>query len=70
MTSTLQTATANGPTCRRLRRLDRVLGGGGGVGAPGWCPPFQDAGFGLFEPPALGLFAAVVVPAEGAEVAY
>ena len=50
--------------------LDRVHGGAGGVGAAGWGSPFQDAGFGLLEVPALGLFGAVVVAAEGREVAF
>ncbi|MGH3202303.1 MAG: sensor histidine kinase [Streptosporangiaceae bacterium] len=37
------------------RRLDRVLSGGGGVGASGWDSPAQEAWFRLFEPPPLGL---------------
>jgi hypothetical protein len=45
-------------------RLDRVVGGGRGVGAAGWCPPFQDTGFWLLQPPAFGLFAPMVMPAE------
>ena len=43
--------------------LDGVLGGGGGVGASGRGVPDQDAGFGLFQPPAVGLLAAMVVTA-------
>jgi hypothetical protein len=40
-----------------------VAGGGGGVGAAGGSVPDQDPRFGLFQPPALGLFAAMVVSA-------
>src|SRR5215472_6297537 len=40
-----------------------VHGGGGGVGAAGGGGPAHDAGLGLFEPPAGGLLAAVVVAA-------
>ena len=43
--------------------LEGVLGGGGGVGATGGGAPDQDAGFGLFQPPALGLLAGMMVPA-------
>src|SRR5207302_4789201 len=50
-------------------QLHRVLGRGSGAGAAGWGPPFQDAGFGLLEPPAQGLLAPVVVSAKGGEVA-
>ena len=53
---------------RRSRERDAavlagVLGGGGGVGAAGWGVPDQDPGLGLFQPPAVGLLAAVVAPA-------
>jgi hypothetical protein len=34
------------------------------AGASGWDAPDQDAGFGLLQPPAFGLFAPVVVAAE------
>ena len=40
-----------------------VLGGVGGVGAAGGSVPDQDARFGLLQPPALGLLAAMVVSA-------
>ena len=41
-----------------------VLSGGGGVGAAGGCSPSQHAWFWHLEPPALGLFDAVVMSAE------
>ena len=44
--------------------LNRAFCGHGGVGAAGWCFPDQDSGFWLFEVPALGLFAPMVMPAE------
>src|ERR1017187_7699920 len=56
-------ATSVGRVCRAVA-LERVRGGGAGVGPPGGCPPGQDAGCGLFEPPSFGLLAPVVVPAE------
>jgi hypothetical protein len=46
-----------------LLRLDRVHGGGGGVGAAGGGAPFQDAGGRLFEFPSLALLAPVMMPA-------
>jgi hypothetical protein len=52
------------------RGLDGVLSGGGGVGASGWGVPDQDTGFGLFQPPALGLLAAVMVTAQRGQVAF
>src|ERR1017187_4126044 len=55
-------ATSVGSVCRAVA-LERVLGGGAGVGPPGGCPPGQDAGGGLFEPPSFGLLAPVVVTA-------
>src|ERR1700729_871985 len=53
----------------RTRVLERVDGGGGGVGASGWGAPSQHAWFWHLEPPALGLFHAVVVTTERREVA-
>src|ERR1700722_13694292 len=52
------------------RGSEGVPGGGGGVGAAGGGAPSQDAGFGLLELPALGLFAPVMMPAQGREVAF
>jgi hypothetical protein len=51
------------PSAGYPARLGEVPGGFGGVGAAGWGSPFQDAGFGLLEVPAVGLFGAVVVAA-------
>src|SRR6266704_3752717 len=50
--------------------LGGVAGGHGGVGAPGWCAPLQDAWFRLLERPPVTLFAFMVVPAERGEVAF
>src|SRR6185437_11201023 len=53
----------------RLGASGGVLGGGGGIGPSGRGAPDQDAGFGLLQPPAVGLFTAVVVPAQRRQVA-
>ena len=52
------------------RSLERVRGGGGGVGAAGWGAPGQHAGCGMFEPPSLGLLAPVVVTARRSVATY
>src|SRR2546421_10566406 len=49
---------------REASRSGGVVGGGGGVGASGGSVPDQDARFGLFEPPAVGLLAPMVVTAQ------
>src|ERR1700683_3006599 len=49
-------------------RLPRVLGGPCGVAPPGRGVPDQDARFRLLEPPAFGLFDAMMVTAQRAEV--
>src|SRR6516165_10598198 len=49
---------------------DHVLGGVGGVDAPGGVAPAHDAGLGLVEAPAGGLLVAVVVAAGRAQVAF
>src|SRR5205823_5837651 len=49
--------------------LDDVLGGGGGVGAAGRGVPDQDAGSWLFQPPAVGLLAAMMMPTQRGQVA-
>ncbi len=46
------------------------MGGGGGVRPAGRGASLHAAGLGLLEPPVFGLFAAVVVSAEGHEIAY
>jgi hypothetical protein len=50
--------------------LDCILRGGGGVAPPARGAPDEDAGCGLFEPPAVGLFAPVVVAAQGRQVTF
>ncbi len=50
--------------------LEGILGGGGGVGAAGRGAPDQDAGLGMLQPPALGLLAAMMVPAERTFLAF
>src|SRR5579859_1932345 len=47
-----------------------VAGGGGGVGAAGGGAPDQDAGLGLLQPPALGLFTSMVVTAQRRQIAF
>ena len=60
------------PICEAQRpdRLAGVLGGGGGVGAAGRGVPDQDAGLGLFQPPAVGLLAAMMMAAQRGQVAF
>src|SRR5271166_5446564 len=45
-------------------QLRRVDGGLGDVVPAGRCPPFQDTGFRLLQPPAFGLLAPVMMPAK------
>jgi hypothetical protein len=57
-------------TARPAAALDRIFGGCGGIGSAGGRVPDQHAGFGLFEVPAFGLFAAMVAAAERGQVAF
>jgi hypothetical protein len=50
--------------------LRGVLGGSGGVGAVGRGAPDQDARFGLFQPPPVGLLAPVMAPAQRTVAAF
>src|SRR5580704_5620798 len=63
-------AVVIGAAARSNLDLDEIFRGGGGVGAAGGCSPSQDAWLGLFEPPALGLFDPVVMPAQRGQVAF
>lgn len=55
---------------RGLIPLLRVPGGSGDVGASGRGMPDQDPWFRLLEPPALGLFGAMMVPAQRSQTAF
>jgi hypothetical protein len=46
------------------------VGGAGDVGAAGWGVPDEHARLGLGQPPSLGLFDPVMVPAEWPQVAF
>src|SRR6185437_4149339 len=57
------------PHAQRRAGSGGVAGGGGGVGTAGGSAPDQDAWFGMFQPPALGLLTAMVVPAQRGQIA-
>jgi hypothetical protein len=66
--SKLMAAVQKGVRPADPRLVDRVHGRPGGVGASARSSPSKNAWFRLFEPPALGLFAPVVVSAQRGEV--